>query len=65
MANLKEKEEAKRDSHWDPLTKWNLLQETIAWAEAQSTVKRNTRENRLAEQARKRSSGRTSLSPHN
>ena len=59
MDSLKEIEEAKRDRHWDPLVKWNLLQETIDWADAQAKVPRNSRENRLAEQDRKRSSAKT------
>jgi hypothetical protein len=46
-------EEAKRERAWDPAVRWRVLQETIAWAEAQATVRRNTKESRLAEQAAK------------
>ncbi|MCY2993191.1 MAG: hypothetical protein NTY19_35700 [Planctomycetota bacterium] len=51
--NLKDAEEAKRERHWDARTRWRVLQETIAWAEAQATVRRNTREACLREQQRK------------
>lgn len=46
-------EQAKRERHWDPGVRWRVLQETIAWAAAQSTVTRNSIEARLAEQNRK------------
>ncbi len=49
----KQLEEEKRERNWDPLTRWNALQATITWAEAQRTVQRNTRSSRLEEQARK------------
>jgi hypothetical protein len=49
----KQSEEAKRERNWDPKTRWMALQQTIAWAEQQSTVRRNTREACLAEQTRK------------
>jgi hypothetical protein len=35
-------EEAKRDRHMDPAERWQLIQETITWAE--TFVRRNTRE---------------------
>ena len=50
--HLKQEEEARRERHWDARRRWQLIQETIAWAEAQATVQRNTRANRLAQQAR-------------
>ncbi len=49
---VKQLEEARRERHWDPRRRWQLIQETITWAEAQSTVQRNTRANRLAQQRR-------------
>jgi hypothetical protein len=49
----KEVEEARRERNWDPALRWRVLQETIAWAEAQATVRRNTRQSRLAEQREK------------
>jgi hypothetical protein len=38
----KRREEVRRDRHTDPAERWRLIQETITWAEAQSTVRRNT-----------------------
>jgi hypothetical protein len=40
--DLKRREEQKRDAHWDAAERWHVLQETITWAEAQATVRRNT-----------------------
>lgn len=51
--DLKEREEKRREAHWDPVARWKVLQDTITWAEAQSTVQRNNPDRRLAEQARK------------
>lgn len=53
MDKLLQQEELKRDRHWDAREKWRLILEAIAWAEAQPTVRRNTPERCLAEQARK------------
>ena len=39
---LKRAEERKREAQWDAATRWRVLQDTITWAEAQSTVRRNT-----------------------
>ena len=50
--DLKHHEEARRERHWDAPRRWQVLQETITWAEAQSTVRRNTRADRLAQQTR-------------
>lgn len=36
------REEAKREACWDPAVRWRVIQETITWAEAQATVRRNT-----------------------
>jgi hypothetical protein len=40
--NLKRREEHKREAAWDAAERWRVLQETITWAEAQATVRRNT-----------------------
>ncbi len=53
LNELKRLEEAKRDRCWEPAARWKALQETIAWAERQSSVRRNEKANRLAEQRRK------------
>jgi len=42
LDDLKRREEEKRERAWDPLQRWRVLQETIAWAESQATVRRNT-----------------------
>ncbi len=49
-AELKRREEEKRERCWNPAERWRVIQETIAWAEQQSTVRRNDPVNRLAEQ---------------
>jgi hypothetical protein len=46
-------EEQKRESHWDPVERWLVIQEMIAWADAQATVRRNTKERCLELQQRK------------
>jgi hypothetical protein len=46
-------EEEKRERNWDPAQRWQVIQATIAWAEQQATVRRNTREACLREQRRK------------
>ena len=40
--DLKRREEATREAHWDPLQRWLALQDMLTWAEAQATVRRNT-----------------------
>jgi hypothetical protein len=35
-------EQRKREAHWDPAERWRVIQEMIAWADAQATVCRNT-----------------------
>jgi len=40
--DLKRREEEKRERCWDPAERWRVLQETIAWADAQAAVSRNT-----------------------
>jgi hypothetical protein len=39
---LLREEERKRERHWDPAARWRVIQEMIAWADAQATVRRNT-----------------------
>ena len=41
--DLKRREEAKRDAHCNPIKRWRLIQETIAWADAQAPVPRNSK----------------------
>jgi hypothetical protein len=50
---LKRAEEARRERHWDAAVRWKVVQDTIRWAESQTTARRNTPDARLAEQARK------------
>lgn len=35
-------EQRKREAHWDPAERWRVIQEMITWADAQTTVRRNT-----------------------
>ena len=53
QSEVKHREEIKRDWHWTARERWRLLQEAITWAERQATVRRNTAESCLKEQARK------------
>lgn len=53
LSEVKQREEIKRDWHWNARERWQLLQEAITWAESQATVRRNTAESCLKEQARK------------
>jgi len=53
--DLKAKEESKRERHWHPLERWQIIQRTITWADAQRTVRRNTASACLAEETRKQS----------
>jgi hypothetical protein len=39
---LKRREEQKREANWDPAEYWRILQETIAWADSQACVPRNS-----------------------
>ena len=41
MPNKKEQEEAKREKAWDPKERWKVLQETIAWMEANLPLSKN------------------------
>lgn len=51
--DLKHLEEQKREACWSAAERWRALQNTIAWAEAQATVRRNTRERCLELQREK------------
>jgi hypothetical protein len=42
LAELKAREEAKRERNWDPAMRWKVLQATIAWAADQDGIRRNT-----------------------
>jgi hypothetical protein len=53
MRDWLESELAKRLRNWDRVELWQVLQQTIAWAEQQATVRRNTPEACLHEQQRK------------
>ena len=50
--DIKRREEVKRGRCWDARARWKTLQEMIAWAEAQPTVRRNTPAACLRKQAR-------------
>jgi hypothetical protein len=52
FAELLRSEEAKRDRMWDPAERREMLQELIAWADAQKPVPRNSKEGCLAAQRR-------------
>ena len=41
LDQIKKQQEDLRERHWDSKVRWKVLQETIAWAEAQKTVHRN------------------------
>ena len=53
LSELKAREERKREQNWNPLQRWRVIQDTLAWCAAQSTVHRNTPAACLAEQQRK------------
>jgi len=52
LTDLIREEARKRDRNWNPQERWRVLQETITWVESQLTVRRNTKEACLANQAR-------------
>jgi hypothetical protein len=51
--DLKRREESKRDAHLSPAERWRLIQETIAWADAQAPVPRNSKARCLELQKKK------------
>ena len=52
LSELIQREQAKRDRNWDPSERWQAYLNTLAWAESQATVRRNTKEACLAHQKR-------------
>lgn len=50
MRNIKQREEIKRERSWNPATRWKVIQDTITWAEAQATARRNDPAKRHAEE---------------
>lgn len=50
LSETKRREEEKRESSWDSAARWRVLQDTITWAEAQRTVRRNDPAVRRAEE---------------
>jgi hypothetical protein len=52
LRELMQREGAKRDRNVAPAERWRLILATIAWAERQATVRRNTQEACLANQRR-------------
>jgi hypothetical protein len=57
MNELINSESAKRLRNWDRAARWQVIQQTITWAEQQATVRRNTPATCLREQQRKLSQG--------
>jgi len=55
-ADRAEREHERRERAWQPAARWQVIQETIRWAESQATARRNTpracieRERRLRRQ---------------
>jgi len=58
-----ENESAKRLRNWDRAARWQVLQQTITWAEQQATVGRNTPAACLREQQRKLSRSKEGQDP--
>ena len=52
IAELKASGAAKRDRNWDPLLRWQVFQQTIAWADQQHTPPRNSKQNCVQAQQR-------------
>ena len=54
---LKCEEERKRDANYDPVLRWQHIQDTITWAEENMPLhlQRNRPANRIAEERRKNS----------
>jgi hypothetical protein len=48
-----QRERQKREAHWDPAERWRVIQNMIAWADAQSTGGRNTKQRCLQLQREK------------
>lgn len=56
---LVKREEEERERNWDPRKRWQVIEQTIEWVDSQQPVPRNSRQARLAIQA-KRAVGVTS-----
>jgi hypothetical protein len=52
LSQLVQSEHAKRERNWDAAQRWRVIQQTLAWAEQQKTVRRNTPAACLANQNR-------------
>ncbi len=50
FSKLLHSEEEKRNRMWDPVERWQMIQEMIEWADAQKSVPRNSKEGCLAAQ---------------
>jgi hypothetical protein len=50
--DLKSREERKREQCWNPRQRWRVLQEMIAWVDAQQKVPRNSPAACLAKEGR-------------
>jgi hypothetical protein len=55
--DLKRREDAKQDAHWNPAERWRVIQETIAWIDAQAPVPRNSKARCLELQKKKLADG--------
>jgi len=51
--DLARREHERRERAWSPTARWQAIQRTIDWAEAQATVARNTPAACLAEERRR------------
>jgi hypothetical protein len=52
FSSLVKKEERRRDACWAPADRWRAIQETIAWADAQQKIPRNSKAACLEHQRR-------------
>ena len=52
--DLARREHDRRERAWIPAARWQAIQETIRWAEAQANARRNTPAACIAEERRRR-----------
>ena len=52
--DLARREHDRRERAWIPAARWQAIQETIRWAEAQANARRNTPAACIADERRKR-----------
>jgi hypothetical protein len=52
--DLARRERERRERAWSAATRWQVIQDTIRWAEAQGNVRRNTPAACIAHEERKR-----------